>query len=217
MISFQPSPNLHAPRLLFLGAHSDDIEIGCGGTARKLLDTYPTSPVLWVVLSGNEQRQNEARASAELYLQARDHAEVITAQFRDGRFPYDAAEIKEFFADQLQGFNPDVVFTHCRDDRHQDHRIVSDLTWQTFRNNVVLEYEVAKYDGDLSCPNFFVEVSEHGVRRKVHDLESCFGSQRSKQWFDEVTFRGLMRIRGIECAAESGYAEAFHSRKLKAF
>ena len=217
MISFVPDPNSQAPRLLFIGAHSDDIEIGCGGTVRTLLDRYPTSEILWVVFSGSPERQDEARRSASLYLDDRTNARVVTAGFRDGRFPFDAAEIKEYFASELQGFSPDMVFTHYREDRHQDHRVLSDLTWQTFRNNMVLEYEVAKYDGDLAQPTFYVELSEHAVRRKIADLQECFGSQRSKQWFDEITFRGLMRIRGIECAASSGYAEAFHVRKIRAF
>lgn len=217
MISFVPSPTESAPRMLILGAHSDDIEIGCGGTVRMLLDEYPTAPVMWVVFSGNAKREEEARASAALYLGERQDAQVVTGEFRDGRFPFDASEMKEFFANRLQGFQPDIVFTHYRDDRHQDHRIVSELTWQTFRNNLVLEYEIPKYDGDLGQPNMYVELSEHAVRRKIYDLETCFGTQRSKHWFDEVAFRGLMRMRGIECAAGSGYAEAFHARKFKAF
>jgi LmbE family N-acetylglucosaminyl deacetylase len=134
--------------------------------------------------------------------------------FRDGYFPAQFAEIKEAFEDVARDFRPDVVFTHTRDDRHQDHRVISDLTWNTFRNHLILEYEIPKWDGDLGRPNFYVPVSRAAARRKTRALLSVFGTQRSKDWFTEETFLGLMRLRGMECRAAGGHAEAFHARKV---
>ena len=215
MTSFLPDFGSRSPRLLFVGAHADDIEIGCGGTARALFESYPNASVFWVVLSGAPDRQSEARVSADRYLAGLPNAKTHFAGFRDGRFPYDASAIKELFDGPVKSFGPDIVFTHFRDDRHQDHRIASDLTWQTFRNSVVLEYEILKYDGDVGRPNAYVELQSSAVDQKIADLMACFESQKSKQWFDEASFRAMMRIRGVECAAESGYAEAFHARKMR--
>lgn len=180
-----------------------------------LLRTLPAVSVTWVVLSGSDARKREAVVSARYYLGERSDHRVVMRDFADSRFPFDAPAIKDFFSGELQPLNPDIVFTHFRDDRHQDHRIVSDLTWQTFRNNQILEYEVVKYDGDLGKPNCFVEATEQDVSVKCDRLLKCFVSQQDKQWFDAETVRAIMRIRGVECAAESGYAEAFHARKLR--
>jgi LmbE family N-acetylglucosaminyl deacetylase len=210
-IQFTPQAPL---RLLCLGAHSDDIEIGCGGTMATLLARYPHVHVRWVVFSANQVRESEARASAAAFLQPAQEAEVIVHHFRDGFFPDDHAAIKEQFETLKRRFTPDVVFTHYRDDRHQDHRVVSDLTWNTFRNHLVLEYEIPKYDGDLGQPNVFVPIEESICQLKVERLLSCFASQREKPWFDEQTFRALMRLRGMEANSPTKMAEAFYGRKL---
>ena len=207
-----------APRrgheLLCLGAHSDDLEIGCGGTVLRLLAELPVARVTWVVLSGSPERAAEARAAAGRVLGRRAGVRLVQETFRDGFFPYQAVPIKEFFERLKREVRPDLVLTHYRQDRHQDHRLVSDLTYNTFRDHLVLEYEILKVDGDLGRPNVYVPLSAGTVRRKVSILEASFGSQRDRRWFSEETFRALMRIRGVEAGAPSGYAEAFYGRKL---
>jgi LmbE family N-acetylglucosaminyl deacetylase len=196
---------------LCLGAHSDDIEIGCGGTLVRLLDTYPDLRLEWVVFSGADSaRENEARAGAALI--AGERARVTVLPFRDGFFPTDQAAIKEYFEEELKSSEPDLVLTHYREDRHQDHRVISDLTWNTFRRSLILEYEVLKYDGDLGQPNLYVPLAQQAVDQKVKALLTAFESQRNKQWFQEDTFRALMRVRGVECAHT--FAEAFYARKI---
>ena len=201
-------------RVLFLGAHSDDIEIGAGGTAQRIIEEAPGVEIQWVVFSGDENRREEARISADEYLKNVEHKKVELHTFRDGYFPYEGAAIKDCFEELGKEFNPDLIFTHYRDDRHQDHRIVSDLTWNTFRNHIILEYEIPKYDGDLASPNVFVEVNETQCKKKAEILERCFRSQSGKAWFNESTFIGLMRIRGMEANANGG-AEGFYCRKMK--
>lgn len=203
-----------ALRVLCLGAHSDDIEIGCGGAVLDLLQARPRTQVCWVVFSAAGVRAREARDSARRFLGPRAAASVILHQFRDGFFPAQFESVKEAFEAVARGFQPDLVFTHRREDRHQDHRVVSDLTWNTFRRQLVLEYEIPKWDGDLGAPNSYVPLSPGAMRRKVRLLMQGFATQRSKDWFDEETFRGLARLRGMECRAPSGYAEAFYGRKL---
>jgi LmbE family N-acetylglucosaminyl deacetylase len=201
-------------RILCLGAHSDDIEIGCGGTVLRLVESYPDLEVRWVVLSGDERRAQEARCSASMFLAGVQHAEVTVHTFRDGFFPYIGAEIKTVFEELKEEAAPDVIFTHSRGDLHQDHRVVAELTWNTFRDHFILEYEIPKYDGGLPNPNFFVPVDEETRTRKIAYLMRAFGSQRSKRWFTEDTFAGLMRLRGIECASPVGSAEAFLAKKI---
>jgi LmbE family N-acetylglucosaminyl deacetylase len=201
-------------RVLCLGAHSDDIEIGCGGTMLRLLHACPDVHVRWVVLSGDNRRAAEAQCGARLFLGDSARADIVTRTFRDGFFPYIGADIKEFFEELKAESTWDLIFTHERDDRHQDHRVVSDLTWNTFRNHMILEYEIPKYDGGLTTPNFFVPLDEATRTRKVDYLMQAFGSQRDKRWFTEETFSGLMRLRGVECAAHEGFAEGFIARKL---
>lgn len=213
MISLLPADD-RPLRILFIGAHSDDIEIGCGGTIRQLLTSQRDVSVCWFVASGSEARHLEAKAAAELMLEGATASEIHLESFTDGHFPFEAFDIKSFFSKTLRAFQPDVVFTHYRDDRHQDHRTLSDLTWQTFRNHLVFEYEIPKYDGDLGQPNTFVKLSDSDASFKISVLERCFGSQREKHWFSEQTFRAMLRLRGMECASESGWAEAFHCRKL---
>ncbi len=205
------------PRLLLLGAHADDIEIGCGGTILELLERHPGSSVQWVVFSAHGGRRDEANQSAQRLLERAGDKAVVIHDFRDGYFPYVGGEVKDVF-EQLKGaFEPDVVFTHYRDDLHQDHRMVNDLTWNTFRDHLVLEYEIPKYDGDLGAPNAFAPLSHSACDEKISAILDCYGSQRSKFWFDDSTFRSLLRLRGVEARSPSGYAEAFYARKLPLF
>jgi LmbE family N-acetylglucosaminyl deacetylase len=199
---------------LFLGAHADDIEIGCGATARKLVERYPDAKYSWVVLTSDPTRAHEAHAAARSFLAGARHISIEIKDFRDGYLPYSGGAVKDYFEDLGGRLAPDVVFTHSRDDAHQDHRIVNELTWNTFRDHAILEYEIPKYDGDLGRPNVYVEVSEAGCREKMWLLAEHFPSQRSRPWFDESTFRALMRLRGIECNASDGLAEAFYAHKI---
>jgi LmbE family N-acetylglucosaminyl deacetylase len=200
--------------LLCLGAHSDDLEIGCAGTVMRLVRERRVGQITWVVLSGSPERATEARRAARAVLGRHPGVRIILRTFRDGFFPHVAVPIKEFFEELKREVRPDLVLTHHRCDRHQDHRLVSELTYNTFRDHLVLEYEVPKVDGDLGQPNVYVPLDEATVRRKVRILATCFGTQRDRRWFDESVFRGLMRLRGMEAIAPSGYAEAFHGRKI---
>lgn len=200
--------------VLCLGAHSDDLEIGCGGALLRLLKEQPVERVTWVVLSGNADRAREAQRGARRIVGRHPGFRLIQQSFRDGFFPHTPVPIKEFFEELKTQASPDLIFTHARDDLHQDHRLVSELTYNTFRDHLVLEYEVMKTDGDIGNPNVYVPLDEATVRRKIKILDDCFGSQRDKRWFNEDVFRGLMRLRGVEAGAASGYAEAFYGRKL---
>ena len=199
--------------LLFLGAHSDDIEIGCGGTILRLLAEHPGSEVTWVVFSASPERSREARASAAAFL-GPARARVLVKEFRESYFPDCAAAIKDAFEELKPTVSPDVIFTHRRVDRHQDHRVISELTWNTFRNHLVLEYEIPKYEGDLGCPNLFVPLPRALADRKSELLLTHFASQANRAWFRADVFQGLMSIRGVECNAPEGRAEAFHAYKL---
>jgi LmbE family N-acetylglucosaminyl deacetylase len=201
-------------RVLCLGAHSDDIEIGCGGTLLQLAKTRPRPEFRWVVWSAVGARASEARRGARRFLGPSAREAVRLHEFRDGYFPAQFAAIKDSFETLASEFKPDIVLTHARDDRHQDHRVISDLTWNTFRNQIILEYEIPKWDGDLGQPNLYVPVSRGAALRKARALISVFGTQRSKDWFSEETFLGLMRLRGMECRAKDGFAEAFGARKI---
>jgi LmbE family N-acetylglucosaminyl deacetylase len=200
--------------ILCLGAHADDIEIGCGGSVLKLLDGYPNTEVRWVVFASGPVRAPEAENGATRFLSAAGHAEVTVRSFRDSFFPEQWSQIKEYFEALKETVSPDLIFTHFQHDRHQDHRVISELTWNTWRNHLILEYEIPKFDGDLSQPNCFFTLGEDLVSRKIEHLIAAFPSQADKPWFHEETFRGLMRLRGVECRAVGGYAEAFHGRKL---
>jgi LmbE family N-acetylglucosaminyl deacetylase len=200
--------------VLCLGAHSDDIEIGAGGTLLSLMARGVHLDVLWCVLSGAGEREREARSSAAGFLSEAASAKVEVMSFRDGFFPEQGEPIKAWFEALKMRFSPDLILTHRRDDAHQDHRQVSRLTWNTFRDHCILEYEIPKWDGDIGQPNVYVPVSAAALQRKIDLLMLYFGSQRSKQWFDEETFRGLARLRGMECRAPERYAEAFFGRKL---
>jgi LmbE family N-acetylglucosaminyl deacetylase len=200
--------------ILCLGAHSDDIEIGAGATLLSMLERGIHLHVHWCVLSGADEREREARASAADFLSAAKSAQIEVMSFKDGFFPEEGNAIKAWFEDLKGRFDPDVILTHRREDAHQDHRHVSRLTWNTFRDHCILEYEIPKWDGDMGQPNLYVPISANALMRKIDLLISHFGSQRSKQWFDAETFRGLARLRGMECRAPEHYAEAFVGRKL---
>ena len=203
--------------VLCLGAHPDDIEIGCAGTVLRVCQEYPGTVVHWVVLSAQGPRAEEARAGAGRFRSMASGGEVIIKDFRDGYFPFEGASVKEFFEEMKIGFSPDLIFTHHRSDRHQDHRVVSDLTWNTWRDHTILEYEIPKWDGDLGAPNAFVPLTRSMAEGKVEDILSVFETQRGKDWFTADTFLGLMRLRGNECRAPERFAEAFYSRKLVLF
>ena len=200
-------------RILALGCHADDIEIGCGATL-LLLTRAQAVDVTWVVFGAEGARRQEAEASAQSFLAGAATSEVVVHGFRDGFLPYVGGDVKEAFEELKARIEPDVVLTHTRDDHHQDHRLVCELTWNTFRDHLILEYEIPKYDGDIGRPNTFVPLPEDIAREKVRLLLESFPSQREKDWFDPEVFLGLMRLRGMESRAPSGYAEAFSCRKL---
>ena len=197
-------------KVLCLGAHCDDIEIGMGGTLLKLFQEYKIEQFTWIVFASNEIRKNEAQKSAEQFLKNIANKKIVINSYRDGFLPYQGAEIKEYLEEIKNEISPDIVFTHYRNDRHQDHRLISDLAWNTWRNNLILEYEIPKYDGDLGIPNFYVSLNEEYIIIKNKILIESFQSQRTKHWFDDATFSALPRLRGMEAATL--YAEAFYAR-----
>ena len=201
-------------KALFLGAHSDDIELGCGGTILSLLEQGQELEAWWVVFAASPERRVEAEKSAEMFLRGAFRKQIIVKDFKESFFPYIGSEIKECFEELKRTVSPDIVFTHFRDDLHQDHRLISELTWNTFRDHLILEYEIVKYDGGLGSPMVFVHLNEEMCDRKVKYLMESFQSQRSHQWFTEETFRAILRLRGVESNAPSKYAEAFYARKL---
>jgi LmbE family N-acetylglucosaminyl deacetylase len=200
--------------VLCLGAHSDDIEIGCGGTILKLIEQYPQASINWIVFSASSARTQEALNSASDFLRDVQQKNIVVKSFRDGFFPYNGSEVKSYFEEIKLSIAPDIIFTHYRHDLHQDHRMLCDLTWNTFRDHFILEYEIPKYDGDLGNPNFFVHLTAAIYQRKIDSLLKYFGTQANKHWFNEETFRSILRLRGIESRAPEMYAEAFHCRKL---
>jgi len=213
--------NLLLPRLgkqplhvLCLGAHSDDIEIGCGGTILRLLEIQPEARVDWVVFSSSAPRRREALNSAGLFLKRAKSKRIIVRSYRDGFFPYLGAKIKDEFERIKRRINPGLVFTHYRHDLHQDHRLLNELTWNTFRNHLILEYEIPKYDGDLGSPNVFSSLDESTCRKKAAFLQQAFRTQASKPWFSDDTFLALTRLRGVEASSPTGFAEAFYARKI---
>jgi LmbE family N-acetylglucosaminyl deacetylase len=209
-------PLPRGPRLsvLALGSHADDIEIGCGASLLALTRTRPEVEVTWVVLGAEGRREQEARTSAEAFIARAARSEIAVHGFRDGFFPYIGGEVKDAFEELKSRLDPDLILTHARHDLHQDHRLVCELTWNTWRNHLILEYEIPKYDGDLGTPNVFVPISEEIAQEKARLVFEAFESQREKHWFDEQLFLGLMRVRGMEGRSPSGYAEAFTCRKL---
>jgi LmbE family N-acetylglucosaminyl deacetylase len=201
-------------RILCIGAHCDDIEIGCGGTLARLTSERPFVEVSWVVFSSTPEREDETRAASTALLTDASSTSLTVHRYRDGFLPSVAAEVKEAFEELKAVEDPDLIFTHYGADAHQDHRLISDLTWNTFRDHAVFEYEIPKFDGDLGRPNVYVPLDERSCERKIGTLMTAFPSQRSRRWFDDETFRSLLRIRGLECNAKTRYAEAFYARKI---
>jgi len=201
------------PSILLLGAHCDDIEIGCGATVARLVERHPAARFTWVTFSADDEREAETRAAAARLLAGAADAEVIVHRFRGSYFPHAGPELKDRVED-LKRHAPNLILTHCRHDLHQDHRVVNELTWNTFRDHAIWEYEIPKFDGDLGQPNVYVPLSRADIERKCEMLMDSFPSQRARAWFTPDTFLGLARLRGIECQAPGGYAEAFFGRKL---
>jgi len=200
-------------KIMCLGAHCDDIEIGCGGTMLSILNKYRHAEVYWVVFSSDPMRENEARSSADIFLESADVKTIEVRNFRNGYFPYAGNEIKDYFENFKVKYSPDIIFTHYSKDFHQDHRIISELTWNTFRNNFILEYEIPKYDGDFGTPNFFVSLESYVCNTKVNTILNCFKTQGDKHWLTEDLLYSTLRIRGMECCSLTNYAEAFYCRK----
>jgi len=201
-------------QVLCLGAHSDDIEIGCGGTILRLAEQYPFCKFHWVVFSAQGVRAEEAKRGAMLFAGTKAARGPLLKTFQDGFMPYFGADVKAVFEELKETVSPDVIFTHNHSDAHQDHRLLAELTRNTFRNHLILEYEIPKYDGDLGQPTVFVPLPTELCQRKVQIIVDTFDSQRSKRWFQADTFFSLMRLRGMECNAPSGFAEGFFCRKL---
>jgi len=200
--------------ILCLGAHCDDIEIGCGGTILKLVQENPDIEIHWIVFSSNSKRKKEAAVAAKLFLKGARKSFTEIKTFKDGFFPYNGASVKKYFETLKKKITPDLVFTHFRHDLHQDHRVISDLTWNTFRGHFILEYEIPKYDGDLGSPNFYVGVDDKLFEKKTKFILESFQSQCKKHWFTEDTFYGLARVRGVEANSPERHAEAFYCRKF---
>jgi LmbE family N-acetylglucosaminyl deacetylase len=201
-------------RILCLGSHCDDIEIGCGGTIIRLLQEHPGCEVYWKVFSSNSVRKREALKAAHLFLKSAKSKRVMVRNYRDGFFPSLHSRIKSEFERIKSEFAPDLILTHYRNDLHQDHRIICELTWNTFRDHLILEYEIPKYDGDLGSPNFFVALDRQACEQKAKYILGSFSSQRSKRWFSSDTFLALQRLRGVESNTPQGFAEGFYCRKL---
>jgi LmbE family N-acetylglucosaminyl deacetylase len=201
-------------KVLCLGAHCDDIAIGCGGTILSLIQQAPVIDMVWVSLTSTDKRKLEEHKAAEQFMGKISSKRVIVKDWRDGYLPHVWEEVKEFFEKLKHEINPDLVLTHYRDDRHQDHRVVSDLTWNTFRGHLILEYEIPKYDGDMGSPNVFVPLEEECCKEKARRILDCFPSQVGRQWFTEDIFLSLARLRGMEANSSTSFAEAFYCRKL---
>ena len=215
MVHLCPTDSSRRPlQVLCLGAHSDDIEIGCGGTILELLESQPSTHVHWVVFSANGPRRREALDSASLFLKGGKSRKITVRSYRDSFFPYEGMRIKREFEQLKKQINPDLIFTHYRHDLHQDHRLLNELTWNTFRHHLILEYEIPKYDGDMGSPNVFSHLKASTGQKKADLLRKAFRTQTSKQWFTGDTFLALMRLRGVEACSSTGFAEAFYGRKI---
>ena len=205
-------PNLRS--VLCLGAHADDIEIGCGGALLRLLAEVPNLQVHWIVFSASGARREEALASADGFLARAQTKNVVIRDFRDSFFPHQGEQIKEYFCELAREISPDLIFTHRRNDAHQDHRTLAELTWCAFRDHVILEYEIPKYEGDLGQPNVFFRLDKATCQNKIELILDTYLTQRDKNWFSEDTYWALLRLRGVECQSPTKYAEAFFARKL---
>ena len=201
-------------KILCLGAHCDDIEIGCGGSILKLIDTMKDISFYWVVFSSDDRRESEAVKSAHDFLRNVKEKNIVIKRFKNSYFPYHWAEIKSYFEQLKLEYSPDIIFTHYGRDFHQDHRLISEFTWNTYRNHFILEYEIPKYDGDLDSPNFYVHLDEAICRKKTKNILKYYSSQNDKDWFTKDTFMSLLRLRGVESKAPNKYAEGFYCRKI---
>jgi LmbE family N-acetylglucosaminyl deacetylase len=208
------SPAQPLRRILCLGAHCDDLEIGCGGTVLRLLESDNNCDVYWLVFTSTPERKREAEQAADLFLNRAKSRRVIVRDYRDGFLPYSGAAVKDEFETLKREFAPDLILTHQRHDLHQDHRLICELTWNTFRNHLILEYEIPKYDGDFGSPNFFVNLDERLVEAKLDHLVRAFKSQDGKRWFTKDLFSSVMRLRGMEANSPTRFAEAFYCRKM---
>jgi LmbE family N-acetylglucosaminyl deacetylase len=204
----------HPPTILCIGAHCDDIEIGCGGALARWAREWPDVRMIWAIFAAEQGREQESRRAAARLIGDRAGLELRFHDFRGSYFPSSADRIKDAFELLKQSVSPDLILTHFLRDRHQDHALLAQLTWNTFRSQLIFEYEIPKYEGDLAHPNLFVPLSREDLAHKVEVLMECFPSQRTRAWFTEDTFRALARLRGVECASPTGYAEAFHARKV---
>ena len=200
--------------ILCLGAHSDDIEIGCGGSMLRLLQENQNTKVVWIVFSANAERRKEAEYSANLFLSRTKEREVRVENFRESFFPYIGADIKDYFEKLKQQISPDLIFTPFRGDYHQDHRLISELTWNTFRHHLILEYEIVNYDGDLGRPNFYINLGKRICEEKIDIILKAFKTQETRKWFSSDAFMAIMRLRGVETNSSQKYAEAFYGRKI---
>jgi LmbE family N-acetylglucosaminyl deacetylase len=210
------SLQLNAPKsVLCLGAHCDDIEIGCGGSLLRWQHEFPNTNFHWVVFAGEEQRAVETRQAAALLCGPAARLKLDILDFRASYFPSQFAALKDTFERIKSETQPDLILTHHLADRHQDHATLAELTWNTWRSCLILEYEIPKYEGDLGHPNFYVPISAATMQQKVTVLMDCFKSQQHRAWFTPDTFTSLARIRGVECAAPGRFAEAFHARKVR--
>lgn len=209
-----PNPGAGPLHVLLLGAHSDDIEIGCGGTVLRLIQEFPELDITWVVFSALGERGEEARKSAQEFLKDVRQKQVRVHDFKDGYFPYRGEHLKDIFEGLKQELAPDLIFTHYRHDLHQDHRTLCELTWNTWRDHFILEYEIPKYDGDIGIPNFFVHLDRELCDQKTDLLVRFFQTQANKHWFTPETFQAILRLRGVESKSQGGYAEAFYCRKV---
>ncbi len=214
MLEFSPVRDGRVNSVLLLGAHCDDIEIGCGGTLLKLVQRYPQAEFMWITFSSNTERAAETRSAAATLLSEAVRKSVRIESFPESALSTAIADIKRYFEEIKKATSPDLIFTHYRNDLHQDHRLVNELTWNTFRDHTILEYEIPKFDGDLGNPNIFVPLSTSDLNRKIALLLESFPSQHSRSWFTRSTFEAIARLRGIECNAPDGHAEAFYGRKL---
>ena len=201
--------------ILCLGAHCDDIEIGCGGTILSLINRYSNLSITWIVFTSSEKRKQEATLGAQKFTKGADNLNLRIYGLRDGFLPYSGLEVKEIFEEVKNEIDtPDLIFTHYRNDLHQDHRKINELTWNTFRNHLILEYEIPKWDGDLGVPNAYWSLSKDICEQKIRLLQEVYNSQLNKTWFTDDLFWSLMRLRGMECHSDSRFAEAFYTRKL---
>jgi len=207
-------PADHPLEILCIGAHCDDIEIGCGGTVLRLVQQFPMARFRWIVLSSDDERAAEAQRAAEFFLEGAGKQDIRIERFRDGYFPWVGAEIKDYLEALKADVAPDVILTHHRGDEHQDHRLVAQLTWNTWRNHLIFEYEIPKYDGDFGSPNVLIALDEATAQRKIDALMDHFPSQHGRAWFDADLFRAVLRIRGMEANAPERLAEGFYATKV---